>query len=77
VEIEIAASAFRHGVAEGDIRSVLNLPFRIVRIEGDRILFIGGDGAGQLLEVIVVDAEEEAIVIHAMPLRSKFMRFLG
>jgi hypothetical protein len=43
-----------------------------------RDLFIGADWSGRLLEVVVLDddPDEEPIVIHAMPLRPKFHRFL-
>jgi hypothetical protein len=41
-------------------------------------LVIGADRSGRLPEVVVVehDPDEEPIVIHAMPLRPKFHRYL-
>lgn len=52
-------------------------PVRIVPGER-RDLVIGADWSGRLLEVVVLDddPDEEPIVIHAMPLRPKFHRFL-
>jgi hypothetical protein len=43
-----------------------------------RDLLIGADRAGRLLEVVVLDddPDEEPLVIHAMPLRPKFHRYL-
>jgi hypothetical protein len=38
---------------------------------------IGADSAARLLEVVVADPEEDdERVIHAMPLRTKFHRYL-
>jgi len=42
----------------------------------DRVLVIGADGAGRLLEVAVLDPDADPVAIHAMPLRSKFYRYL-
>jgi hypothetical protein len=38
----------------------------------DRLLIIGPDRTGRLLEVVVIDPERDPAVIHAMPLRRKF-----
>ena len=43
----------------------------------ERWLVIGPDGAGNLLEVIVmITAEGNKIAIHAMPMRTKYRRLL-
>jgi hypothetical protein len=41
-------------------------------------LVIRADRSGRLLEIVVLDddADEEPVVIHAMPLRPKFHRYL-
>jgi hypothetical protein len=40
-------------------------------------LFIGGDRAGNLLELIALDLEDDLVlVIHAMPLRPTFHELL-
>jgi hypothetical protein len=45
--------------------------------EPDRWLLIGPDRAGNLLEVVVLTTMEgERLVIHAMPMRSKYRRLL-
>lgn len=50
---------------------------RIVHGPG-KDLIIGTDRAGRLLEVVVLDDDpvNEPVVIHAMPLRAKFHRYL-
>ena len=41
-------------------------------------LFIGPDRTGRLLEVVVLDDDpnEEPVVVHSMPLRKSYYRFL-
>ena len=44
----------------------------------DLTMLIGPARSGALLEVGILDIEgDDAVVIHAMPLRQKFYRFLG
>ena len=44
----------------------------------ERWLVIGPDRAGNLLEVVVlVTAEGDELIIHAMPLRAIYRRMLG
>ena len=44
----------------------------------DRVLFIGPDTAGNLLEVVVmITTEGNEIAIHAMPMRDECQRLLG
>lgn len=74
--MEIAHSARRHGVADQDILATVSVPLRVVRQGGDRVLVIGADSAGRLLEVVVLDPDDDPVAIHAMPLRPKFYRYL-
>jgi len=46
------------------------------RQSGDRVLVIGADSAGRLLEVVVLDPDDDPVAIRAMPLRPKFYRYL-
>jgi hypothetical protein len=46
------------------------------RNKEDRVLIIGPDRSGQLLEVVVLDPEDDPIAIHAMRLRRKFFDYL-
>lgn len=76
--MEIADSARKHGIADEDIQHAIGLPMRYVAEEGetDRILIIGPDRTGRPLELIVIDLDGDATVIHAMSLRRKFYRYL-
>ena len=74
--MDVAPSARRHGVADHDIHAAVTVPLRIVGQGGDRVLVIGADTAGRLLEVVVLDPDDEPVAIHAMPLRPKFHRYL-
>jgi hypothetical protein len=75
--VEIAGSARKHGIRDEDMLHAIRHPARIVPGEG-RDLVIGADQSGRLLEAVVLDddPDEEPIVIHPMPLRPKFHRFL-
>lgn len=73
--MEIAESARRHGIADEDIRHAARNALRAVS-EGDRLLLIGADRNGTLLEIVVLDPDGDAVAIHAMPLRPKFYRYL-
>jgi len=74
--VHIAESARRHGVADQDVLAAIAVPLRLVRQGVDRVLVIGADSAGRLLEVVVLDPDDDPVVIHAMPLRPKFHRYL-
>lgn len=74
--MEIAARARRHGVTDADIRTAVSVPLRLVRQGGERVLVIGADTSGRLLEVVVLDPYGAPVAIHAMPLRPKFYRYL-
>ena len=76
VTVQIAESARRHGVADQDIRVAVTVPVRLVRQGVDRVLVIGADSAGRLLEIVVLDPDDDPVAIHAMPLRPKFYRYL-
>ncbi len=74
--MEVADSARRHAVADEDIQAAVSVPLRLVRQGDDRVLVIGADTAGHLLEVVVLDPDGDPVAIHAMPLRRKFYRYL-
>lgn len=69
-------SANKHGVADEDILHALEFPIRHYALDDHEVLVIGPDRHGGLLEVVLVDPEGDARVIHAMPLRRRFVRFL-
>jgi hypothetical protein len=50
---------------------------RMVSQDETLTLVIGADSTGHLLEIVIADGETPAErVIHAMPLRAKFYRYL-
>jgi hypothetical protein len=50
---------------------------KIMRQATDRVLYIGPDRQGDVLEVVVLDGiGDDLTVIHAMRLRPKFYRYL-
>ena len=77
--MEIADAARKHGIADADILHALAMPLRQI-LQGDdphRVLVIGADRNGRLLEIVVLDPEtDDAAAIHAMALRKKFYRYL-
>lgn len=64
--MNISSGALKHGIAEEEIRAVLDAPLRTVP-QGGRTLLIGLGSGRDLLEV-VHDGER---VLHAMRLRPK------
>lgn len=79
--VEIHSCARRHGVGDADIEHAVSNAIVIVDLDADadppRVLCIGPDRAGNLLEVIWIElADERALVIHAMGLRPLFFGLL-
>jgi hypothetical protein len=77
--VEIHSSARRHGIADDDIRHAVDHSLAVddVGEEPDRWLVIGPDRAGNLLEVVVlITAEGNELMIHAMPLRAVYRKLL-
>jgi len=75
--VEIHRSARRHGIRDADIRHVVDRAVVVVDLDADsdppKVVAIGPDRAGNLLEVILLElAEGELLAIHAMPLRPAF-----
>ncbi|QJU54206.1 hypothetical protein SCB71_13685 [Herbiconiux sp. KACC 21604] len=75
--MRVLPSALRHGITEQEIRAGLQVPMRRVALERDVLLVIGAGNAAELLEIVVADVEgDDPRVIHAMPWRPKFHRYL-
>lgn len=77
--MEIHSSARRHGIADDDILHAVERSMVVDDIgeDPDRWLVIGPDRAGNLLEVIVlVAADGDEVIIHAMPLRAVYRKLL-
>lgn len=72
--MEIHRSAYKHGFDDDAILHALDHALVVVDLEPDadppRVLAIGPDQAGNLLEIIWLElAGESGLVIHAMTLR--------
>lgn len=77
--MEIRPSARRHGIDDSDIQHAWVNAVRLVEYdyEGeDRLLVIGPDRHGRMLELVAVPADQPARVIHADRLRPKFHDYL-
>lgn len=77
--MEIHPAARKHGIADDDI--LHSVEYSMVTDDlgedPDRWLIIGPDRATQLLEIIVlVTAEGDELIIHAMPLRATYRKLL-
>jgi hypothetical protein len=78
VYVRIGEPACKHGVPEEDIWHAVRNALRKVTMDDDLAMLIGPARDGSLLEVGVLDIDgDDPVVIHAMPLRSKFYPFLG
>jgi hypothetical protein len=77
--VEIHSSARRHGIVDDDILHAIEHSMVVddVGEDPDRWLVIGPDRAANLLEVIVlVTAEGDEVIIHAMPIRAVYRKLL-
>ncbi len=77
--MEIVQSARKHGVDDADIVHAYENAIRIVEYEyngEDRVLVIGADRTGRLLELVAVPVGEPNRIIHADALRPKFYEYL-
>jgi uncharacterized DUF497 family protein len=71
--VEIRQSARRHGIEDADIQHAWANAMRLIEYdyEGeDRLLVIGPDRQGRMLELVAVPADQPAI--HADRLRPRF-----
>ncbi|GGN98738.1 hypothetical protein [Nocardia rhizosphaerihabitans] len=77
--MQITQSARKHGVADADIIHAWDNALRLVEFEydgEDRVLVIGPDMAGRLLELVAVPVAGPSRIIHADRLRPKFHDYL-
>ena len=69
--------ALRHGVAEPDALHAMRNAMRRIVMDENLTMLIGPALDGHLMEIGVLDLDgDDPVVIHAMPLRAKFRRFL-
>lgn len=77
--MEVSRSASKHGLSTVDIIHAWTNALRLVEYEyaGDeRLLIIGPDRHGRLLELVAVPATTPTLIIHADLLRPKFYDYL-
>jgi hypothetical protein len=79
--VEIHESAHRHGFTDEDVLHAVEHPVAVVDFDPDsnppKVLVIGPDRAGNMLEVIILLFNDDRILaVHAMTLRKKFYRLL-
>ena len=72
--MEIYESARRHGIDDEDIRHGVAHALVVADEEEEaRVLYLGPDRAGNLLEIVAVLRDDDSeIVIHAMPMRRTY-----
>lgn len=76
--MRIGEPARKHDVPDADIQHAARTAVRRVIMDTDLTMLIGPATDGALLEIGVLDIDgDDPVVIHAMPLRPKFYRFLG
>lgn len=69
----IAESARKHGIADADILHVFRNP--ILVHDDEYTVLVGGDRAGNLVEIGVVESEDGIpVMVHAMFARDKYLR---
>ena len=84
MEIRWAKSASKHRISRARSGHVARTAERILReaappdspLKDDRIVFLGPDPSGVMLEVIAVEIEEGLLIIHAMKMRTQYRRFV-
>ncbi len=75
--VHLTDSAIKHGISEADIRHAQNQAIKIFDYFDDldrrRILMIGPDQSGNLLELLMaINPDSSLKIFHAMRLRAKF-----
>lgn len=79
LHVEIKQSARKHGFSDADIVHAYEHAIRYVEYEyngEDRLLVIGADPNGRLLELVAVPGDSPNRIIHADELRTKFYDYL-
>jgi uncharacterized DUF497 family protein len=73
--VEIADSARKHGISDTSILHAWENAIKLAEFEYDgeeRLLVIGPDSSGNLLELVALPFTEPTRIIHADRLRPKF-----
>ena len=70
----IATRARKHDIADDDMIHAFHHPILVDDLDDGFTMFIGGDQAGNLLEVGVIDSDDGPIIVHAIAARAKYLR---
>ena len=77
--MEVTTSAPKHGIDDADIQHAWANAIRLVEYDYDgeeRLLAIGPDRHGRMLELVAVPVDEPTRIIHADRLRPTFYDYL-
>ncbi|HEV8261266.1 MAG TPA: hypothetical protein VGQ19_10980 [Burkholderiales bacterium] len=78
--MQIHRTARKHGIADADLRHAVDHALYAGDLESEaplRVLYIGPDRAGTLLEVVVIERDDGSeLAIHAMNMRHRYRRLL-
>ncbi len=84
MEIRWAKSAAKHRISRERSGHVVKTTNTIIRepapedspLGDDRIVFLGPDQNGVMLEVMAIEIDQGLLIIHAMKMRRKYRPFL-
>ena len=75
--MDIYPSARKHGVTDDDIEHAVQHAMVAAEQDDGKVLYLGADRAGNLLEVVSVARDDGTeVVIHAMPMRRTYESLL-
>ncbi len=76
--MRIVEHARIHGVADADMLHAVRHTIAINPTHTDnRTMHFGPDHAGNILQVLVaIDDDESEVIVHAMPITDRYLRFL-
>lgn len=75
--MEIYGSAHKHGTSDEDIEHAIVHAMVVAEDGEDKVLYLGPDRAGNLLEVVAVQREDGSeVAIHAMQMRRTYEALL-
>lgn len=77
MEVRFAQSARKHRIGRARVLRVIQDPTVFVELPGpegsdDRLVFLGDDGTGRVLEVMGVRIQGGILIIHVMDIRPKW-----
>ncbi len=75
--VEIYRTARSHGVSEADTHHAIDHALVVVDQDDERVLYLGPDRAGNLLEVVALHrVGQEDLVVHSMAMTHKYESLL-